>query len=80
MVAAGSMRLNGGQMLPTPSPPWASQIPSSSQKPDDSPRTEQQEKLRIMARQKRLVADANKLLSLATDLKAQVDKSSTDSL
>ncbi|WP_353070798.1 hypothetical protein [Tunturiibacter gelidiferens] len=67
-------------MLPAPSPPWSSRMPSSSQKPDEPQRTEQQQKLRIIARQKRLVTDANKLLLLATDLKAQVDKPSTDTL
>ena len=41
---------------------------------------EKQEKLRNNDRQKRLVADTDKLLSLATDLKAQVDKSTKDTL
>ena len=67
-------------MLPAPSPPWASQMPSTSPKPDDTERTEQQDKMRIAARQKRLVADTDKLLSLATDLKAQVDKSTPGTL
>jgi hypothetical protein len=52
--------------------------------PMDSHRAEQQqekqEKLRNNDRQKRLVADTDKLLSLATDLKAQVDKSTKDTL
>jgi nitric oxide reductase activation protein len=48
--------------------------------PLDTNRKEQQEKLRNNDRQKRLVADTDKLLSLATDLKAQVDKSTKDTL
>jgi hypothetical protein len=46
----------------------------------DPHRAEQQEKLRNTDRQKRLVADPDKLLALATDLKAQVDKSNKDTL
>jgi len=46
----------------------------------DPHRNEQQEKLRNNDRQKRLVADTEKLLVLATDLKAQVDKSTKDTL
>jgi nitric oxide reductase activation protein len=46
----------------------------------DTNRAAQQEKLRNNDRQKRLVADTDKLLSLATDLKAQVDKSTKDTL
>jgi len=48
--------------------------------PMESHRAEQQEKLRNNDRQKRLVADTDKLLALATDLKAQVDKSTKDTL
>jgi hypothetical protein len=43
-------------------------------------REEQQARLRNTDRQKRLVADTDKLLSLVTDLKAQVDKSTKDTL
>jgi hypothetical protein len=43
-------------------------------------REEQQAKLRNDDRQKRLVADTDKLLALATDLKQQVDKSTKDTL
>jgi hypothetical protein len=67
-------------MLPAPSPPWASQMPNTTQKSDDSQRTEQQGKMQIAARQKQLIADTNKLLSLATNLKAQADHSSTGPL
>lgn len=39
---------------------------------------EQQERSRNSDRQKKLVEDTNKLLSVATDLKRQVDKNSKD--
>jgi nitric oxide reductase activation protein len=48
--------------------------------PHRAERADQQEKLRNNDRQKRLVADTEKLLVLATDLKAQVDKSTKDTL
>jgi hypothetical protein len=48
--------------------------------PLDANRSEQQERMRNSDRQKRLVADTDKLLALATDLKAQVDKSTKDTL
>ena len=48
---------------------------SSQELLDSIPGTEQQDKMRIAARQKRLVTDTDKLLSLTTDLKTQVDKS-----
>jgi hypothetical protein len=80
LVAADSVRLNGRQMLPAPSPPWASQMPSAPQTPNNTQRTEQQDNLRISARQKRLLADTDKLLSLCSDLKAQVDKSTPGTL
>ncbi len=41
---------------------------------------EQQARTRNNERQKRLVADTNKLLALATDLKQQLDKTNTDVL
>jgi len=45
------------------------------------PRIEEQQALaRNNERQKRLVADTEKLLALATDLKAQVDKTNKDTL
>ena len=72
-------------MFPTPG--QGRQVPGYPQKPgisnnpaDPNPnpvdphRAEQQEKLRNNDRQKRLVADTDKLLELATDLKQQVDK------
>lgn len=43
-------------------------------------RLEQQEAARSTERQKRLVADTDKLLALATDLKQQVDKTNKNTL
>jgi hypothetical protein len=90
LATASTVRLNGGQM-PTPmqqGPVGGRQMPGVPQKPgtDEPPnpieshRAEQQEKLRNTDRQKRLVADTDKLLALATDLKEQVDKSTKDTL
>jgi hypothetical protein len=46
-----------------------------------SPQTEEEQaKLRNADRQKQLIADTQKLLSLANELKADVDKSSKDTL
>jgi hypothetical protein len=70
------VRLTEGQQLPAPSPPWANQMPEPSQRAGDSQLTAQQDKLRLAARQKRLVADTDRLLSLAADLKSQVANSS----
>jgi hypothetical protein len=46
----------------------------------DPRRLEQQEDARSTERQKRLVADTDKLLALATDLKQQVDKTNKNIL
>jgi hypothetical protein len=90
LVTTGSVRLSGGQMpAPMQQQPIGTgrQTPGMPQKPDSvdtdpmAPhRAEQQEKARNADRQKRLVADTDKLLALATDLKEQVDKSSKDTL
>ena len=92
-VAAGSVRVSGGQTFPQQpsSGQRQSQIPGMPSKPTigvnpDEPdpieahRAEKQAKLQNDDRQKRLVADTDKLLALATDLKAQVDKSTKDTL
>jgi hypothetical protein len=92
LVAAGTAKVSGGQIFPTPGQTGHQQIPGMPQKPGlgnnpaDPPdpmgpgREEKQAKLRNDDRQKRLVADTEKLLTLATDLKAQVDKSTKDTL
>jgi hypothetical protein len=91
LVAAGTARVSGGQMFPPPGQGGRPQNPGLPPKPglgntpaEPDPlgpgREEKQAKLRNDDRQKRLVADTEKLLSLATDLKAQVDKSTKDTL
>ena len=85
LVTACSVRLSGGQIqqIPTqkvPGMPQNGHGNPADPDPIDPHREEQQEKLRNNDRQKRLVADTDKLLALATDLKAQVDKSTKDTL
>ena len=85
-----SVRVSGGQMFPPIGKQSPQQVPGLPTKPgtglpDDSGpmdehRAQQQAKLQNNDRQKRLVADTDKLLALATDLKAQVDKSTKDTL
>ena len=88
---ACAVRVSGGQMFPQQKAPPGRQIPGSPAGPGmganpaepdpmESHRAEQQEKLRNSDRQKRLVADTDKLLELATDLKARVDKSNSNTL
>jgi hypothetical protein len=67
-----------GQVMPGMSPPWASQMPT--QKPGDPQQSDQQDKMRKIARQKRLLTDTDRLASLSAELKAQVEKSGTDTL
>jgi hypothetical protein len=83
-----SVRLSGGQIFPGQQPTVPgrlpgtpkSQMPGEDSSPLDPNREERQAKLRNDDRQKKLVADTDKLLALATDLKAQVDKSTKDTL
>jgi hypothetical protein len=91
LMTAGSLKVSGGQIQ---NPPWntktGQQMPGvqkpglgnnpADPDPMDPRRSEQQEKLRNSDRQKRLVADTDKLLALATDLKAQVDKTDKEIL
>jgi hypothetical protein len=72
LVAAGSTKVGGGQMLPALSLPWANQMGIMSKA--DNLRVEQ-ERMRISERQKRLVEDTDKLLVLTTALKEQVNES-----
>jgi hypothetical protein len=73
LVAAGSTSAGGGQMLRTPSLPWANQI-SVMSRTDTAQRLEL-ERLRIAERQKRLMEDTDKLLALSMALKEQVVES-----
>jgi hypothetical protein len=77
LVMVSSASVGGGQM-PTPSLPWANQMPGMSQ-PDTMRRAEQKRML-MSDRQKRLVEDTDKLLKLTTALKEQVDESNKDIL
>jgi hypothetical protein len=88
LVAGVPGSVSGGQLQSTPG--QAPRIPGVQQPktgldPEDpdpmAPHREQkQAELRNADRQKRLVADTDKLLALATDLKEQVDKSTKDTL
>jgi hypothetical protein len=90
LLAACSMSVSGGQVpVQQPIGPPPRQMPGmpkpgltdpDESNPMDTNRAAQQEKMRNNDRQKRLVADTDKLLELATDLKAQVDKSTKDTL
>ena len=91
LTTACSVRVSGGQVFPQPpTSKQGQQVPGfptpgrngnpMDTDPMDPHRNEQQERMRNNDRQKRLVADTDKLLALATDLKAQVDKSTKDTL
>ena len=77
-------RVSGGegkQFAPTPQRYPGQARQSSDLDPNTDPhRLEQQEEVRSTERQKRLVADTDKLLALATDLKQQVDKTNKNIL
>ncbi|WP_433983166.1 hypothetical protein RBB78_16505 [Tunturiibacter empetritectus] len=60
--------------------PGQAHQPSDLDPTTDPHRLEQQEQVRSTERQKRLVADTDKLLALATDLKQQVDKTNKNIL
>ncbi len=81
--------VSSGQM--TPPGTHSNQVPGTQQPktgvfdPEESDplsphREQKQADLRNVDRQKKLVADTDKLLALATDLKEQVDKSTKDTL
>ena len=83
MGASGG--LSGGQIVQPMSdqiqrPGLGGHAPIDPDSPLDPHRAEMQEKARSTDRQKRLVADTDKLLALATDLKQQVDKTNKNIL
>jgi hypothetical protein len=90
LMTGASVGLSGGQIVqspmqdpiqqPRPGFPGSTHNPMDTPSPLDGPRAEQQEKARSTDRQKRLVADTDKLLALATDLKQQVDKTNQNIL
>jgi len=79
--------LSGGQRT-QPMDPLSGQVPTTPQRggvPDFGPPTspkmeEQQARARSTERQKKLVADTDKLLELATELKTDVDKTNQNIL
>lgn len=75
MLIGFSVGLTKGQQSPWP--PDEYEVLERSQGPDRSPATVHPDKAQLATRQKRLVADTDRLLALAADLKAQVDKSPT---
>ena len=77
LVTAGSAKVSGGQ-IPKPSPLWTDQMIGMSQ--PDAMRMAVQKKMLMSERQKRLVADTDKLVALTTALKQQVDESNKDIL
>ena len=69
------------QQLPTVQPPHgALDEPPYANDPMERVRQQKLAKARNNDRQKQLVADTNKLLSLAKELKEEVDKSNADTL
>jgi type VI protein secretion system component VasF len=71
--------LSGGQLSQQAPPPPGRMPPLDMG--DPNPRLEeQQQKARSTERQKKLVADTDKLLALATELKTDVDKTNKDIL
>jgi hypothetical protein len=78
LVTAGSAKISGGQILPSSTLPWGNQMPGMSQ--PDIIRHLEQRRMLISERQKRLVADTDKLVALTTALKEQVDESNKDIL
>src|ERR1700722_12619476 len=86
LVTSGG--LSGGQMSPQMPLPQNPGFPNpgthgAAKTPDDPDRPnfeEQQALARNNERQKKLVADTDKLLALATDLKEQVNKTNKDIL
>ena len=84
LVGSATGRLSGVQAIQQPAPPPGTVgIPGMQRFPgDDHPLSpiiaQRQEEVRNTDRQKRLVTDTDKLLSLATELKQEVDKTNKD--
>ena len=73
----GRGSMSGQSGVPVPSMPTGSAIPDVTLSPDMEAN---QVKTRNIERQKQLVEDTQKLLALANELKADVDKSTKDTL
>ena len=82
LLVTGSGNVRGGEMHPRD---WqtgqqAPQATGSANVADQDHQAEEKAIPQLSDKQKRLVEQTNKLLQLATDLKAQVDKSTKDTL
>ena len=80
LITAGSAKLKAGQMPGTESGQPLDRSKITNARPDDVKLGDQQDKLLREARQKRVIADTDKLAALITDLKAQVNTSTVNSL
>jgi hypothetical protein len=82
LLVGGPAKVSGGQMQIPGSPDGLpQQMPGHRNRDNaDSRRSQALAKMRNVDRQKRLVEDTERLLEVATDLKAQVDRSAADSL
>jgi hypothetical protein len=82
LMVIASANVSGGQLQQIQSQHYPGQVhqPADLDPTTDPRRLEQQEEVRSTERQKRLVADTDKLLALATDLKQQVDKTNKNIL
>ncbi len=82
LMAMASGNVSGGQPQMKQGQHFPGQVhqPADIDPLTDPHRLEQQEEARSTERQKRLVADTDKLLALATDLKQQVDKTNKNIL
>ena len=82
LAVGSSAKGSGGQMqMPGFPDSLPQQMPGHrSRDAADGKRGQELAKMRNEDRQKKLVADTEKLLALATDLKTQVDQSAADSL
>jgi len=79
LITAGPARLKGGQM---PATDYGQSLDRkiTQNDPNDAKLRDQQDRLLREARQKRVVADTDKLVVLVTDLKAHVNSSTINSL
>ena len=81
LVVGSSAKVSGGQMqVPGFPDSLPQQMPGHRTRDAADGRRQELAKMRNEDRQKKLVADTERLLALATDLKAQVGQSATDSL
>jgi hypothetical protein len=82
LAGMASGNVSGGQLQQIQNQHYPGQVhqPGDLDPNTDPRRLEQQEEARSTERQKRLVADTDKLLALATDLKQQVDKTNKNIL